>query len=244
MVVATSDLEGTIRRIDGVLSCEMTETEVVVMLAEGAKAKAIGSLVSHLVAETSPGRVVRIVSVVPAQAAVDRPWALAGWILAGLLTIAAGGLLVALTNHDDKSKSTAAPPRSTTTTRERTTSTTVATTTTSVTTTTLPQLALVPATTTTTTTPQPAYAVQRQECRQDGTTLTFRGFVINESGSTHSYQVTVRFLNRAGRIVATGATDVPRVVSRERRAWTVQASYAGDLIAEGGSCRASALLIG
>jgi hypothetical protein len=252
--VATADLEGTIRRIDGVLSCEMTDTEVIVMLAEGAKAAAVGSLVSHLVAESGSGRVIRILSVAPAAAAATRSsWALAGWALAGVLAITAAALVVALTNDDGGGSTSAISDRRSTTTTSavrRTSSTTLATTTTvSVTTTTSTTAApattaAAPTTTTSTTAPRPAFAVERSECRQDDRTLTSRGSVVNRSGSTHSYRVTVRFLDRARRPVATGRTDVPQVRPREQRAWIVQTTYDGDLVTSGGSCQVSASVIG
>jgi hypothetical protein len=74
--------------------------------------------------------------------------------------------------------------------------------------------------------------------------LTARGAITNKQATAHSYRVTVRFLDAAGHVAASGATDVPRVAPREQRDWIVQVTYNGNLWANGGTCKASASVIG
>jgi hypothetical protein len=248
--VSTHELEARIRRIDGVMTCEVTDTEVVVFLAQGANSSAVASLVGHLANEAVPGRIVRLMGVTPATPPARSRWPVAGWVIAGALALVALVLGVALASDDDP-VGNVAPPKvpgasvvrtSSTTARLTTTTSTTELATTSTTTAAAPATTAAP-TTTSTAPPPPAYSVERHLWRQDNDTLTLTGAIVNESRSTHSYRVTGEVLDRAGRTVANGTTDVLDVPSGARRDWTIQASYAGDLIAEGGSCRVSARIL-
>src|SRR5439155_16847507 len=175
-------LEHAIRQLDGVVSCQLTDTEAVVMLFDDADTVAVAAAVGRILAGTDPPREVRLLGGTMAIAKPARSGsAVAAWVVAGLLAATVVGLAVALA-VDSGGSSTATGPLPT----SLIPATTVAPTTvlpgTSMPLTTGP-LTTGPLTTgplatgpvivlpprTTTTAPPPSYAVFRRGCRQDGT---------------------------------------------------------------------------
>ena len=229
----TGNLEHRIRQLDGVVSCQLTETEVVVMLTDGADMVVVAAAVGRVLGGSRPVREVRLMGGSMPKPGPARS-ALAAWVVAGLLAATVIGLAIALAVGGSDSSTTAAPIRTSlvpATSVVRTTATPA----------TSAPVAVGPTAPPATAAPAPAatppYAITRRVCRQDGTTLTAGGTILNQDGAPHSYRVTADFVNGSGQPVAGGNTEVLGVAPGQSRSWTVQVGYAGNLRAQRGSCR-------
>jgi hypothetical protein len=240
----TEQIEHRIRQLNGVVSCQLTESEVVVMVADDADKVSVAAAVGRILGGSKPVRQVRVIGGTMPKPGPSRP-AIVGWVLAGLFGATAIGLGVALAAGGNDSSKSATPTNTTllpATTVERTTAAppSSAPTTAAPTTTPSTAAAVAPAPTTA----APRYAVSRRSCRQDGTTLTAAGTILNQDGAAHSYRINAVWVTGSGQPVASGATDVTGVGPGDTRAWTVQVGgYTGDLAAQRGSCRVGSIAV-